>query len=331
MKEYSVPGMALAYARGPRLLYASCFGEANTSDHAAVQRNSLFRIASNSKAFTSAAIFLLIEQGKLGLDDKIFAPGGILGQFSNLGPHRNWIHSITVHDLLTHTSGGWSNDGNDPMFERPALNQQQLIAWTLQTHPLQNPPGEKFAYSNFGYCVLGRVIEHASGQPYARFVRQHVMRPAGIHDMRIGTNKTAPLEVHYYGQGGENPYDIPVARMDSHGGWISTAIDMTQFLAALFSPEDMEGGPSILTQQSLHQMTQGTHANPGYACGLAVNSAGNAWHAGSLPGTMSLMVHTRSGLAWSAVLNTRSPIKSAQIDLDKMLWKIARSVPQWRA
>ena len=307
MKTFHVPGMAIAFARGDKTLYTGCFGQADKSPQEIVRPNSLFRIASNSKAFTAAAIFLLIQQGRMSVNTIVFAPDGPLGQYSGLGAHRDWIHAITVHDLLTHTAGGWGNESNDPMFEEDNLNQEQLIAWTLKTHPLSNPPGTKYAYSNFGYCVLGRVIEHVSQQPYAQFVRQHVMTPAGIHDMRIATHKPAPDEVHYYGQGSEDAYNIPITRMDAHGGWISTATDMVTFLAALFSPEDHEGAPPILSAAALQEMTQGTKANPGYACGLAVNAAGNAWHQGSLPGTTSLMVHTRSGVAWAAVANTRSP------------------------
>lgn len=331
MKEYDVPGMAIAYARGSRPLYTGSFGQANKSTHEPVSPASLFRIASNSKAFTSAAIFLLIQQGKLTLDTQVFAPDGPLRQYSGLGAHRDWIHAITVHDLLTHTEGGWGNSSNDPMFEQDNLNQEQLIAWTLKTQPLQNPPGTKYAYSNFGYCVLGRVIEHVGMQPYQQFVHQHVMNPVGIHDMRIATHKPAPNEVHYYGQGGEEPYNMPITRMDSHGGWISTATDMAHFLASLFTPEDNEGASPVLTSASLTQMTQGTKANPGYACGLAVNTAGNAWHEGSLPGTLSLMVHTKTGMSWAAVTNTRSQKQDMGTQLDTMLWQIARSVPQWHA
>ncbi|HRI15798.1 MAG TPA: serine hydrolase domain-containing protein, partial [Verrucomicrobiota bacterium] len=278
MKDFSVPGFQLAYLRGARVLYTGYFGEANRAEDQPVKPDSLFRIASDSKAFTSAAIFLLVEAGKLQLQDRVFAPDGVLRQFSGLGPHREWIHAITVHELLTHTCGGWSNERNDPMFERPGLNHEQLIAWTLKTHPLQNPPGEKYAYSNFGYCVLGRVIEQVSGERYPQFVRQQVMQRAGIHDMRIATRQPAPNEVHYYGQSGENPYGFNISRMDSHGGWISTATDMARFLACLFSPTDDEGAPPILKPDSLRIMTTGTTANPDYACGLAVNHAGNAWH-----------------------------------------------------
>lgn len=331
MQEFSVPGMQLAYRRGARTLYAGCFGEADRDPRRPVRPDSRFRIASDSKAFTAAAILLLVEKGQVQLEDRVFAPGGVLHQFAELGPQRDWLHAITVHELLTHTCGGWGNSDNDPMFERPGLDHDQLIAWTLRTHRLENPPGAHYAYSNFGYCVLGRVIERASGLPYAPFVRRNVMQPAGIHDMQIGTHQAAPNEVRYYGQGDENPYDFPIYRMDSHGGWIATADDMARFLACLFSPADHENAPSILNSESLRVMTTGTSANPNYACGLAVNREGNAWHSGSLPGTTSLMVHTHSGMAWAAVLNTRSEKPEMASRLDRMLWEIARSVPQWNA
>jgi D-alanyl-D-alanine carboxypeptidase len=329
MQRYNVPGMNMAFLRGKDILYSGAFGLADRSTGARVTPASLFRIASNSKAFTSASIFLLIEDGKLQLEQTVFSPDGILPQYSNLGGHQDWLHSITLHQLLTHTSGGWSNENNDPMFEKGGFNQEQLIEWTLKTHELQYPPGQHYAYSNFGYCVLGRVIEKVSGLPYARFVHQRILNKIGDHDMRIATHKPAPNEVAYYGQNGENPYSIPITRMDSHGGWVSTAEDMARFMACLFSPQDQEGAKPILSPDSLKTMTTGTTANPNYACGLVTNRAGNAWHNGSLPGTVSIMVHTHTGCSWAAVMNTRTSQGAQEPDLDKMLWQIGRAVPSY--
>jgi CubicO group peptidase (beta-lactamase class C family) len=331
MQQFDVPGLSLTFARGERILYTGCFGLADRETRRPVRPDSLFRIASNSKAFTSAAIFLLVESGKLALNDRPLAPDGVLREYASLGRQQDLLHAITIRDLLTHTAGGWSNDGNDPMFERPQLDQDGLIRWTLQTHALQNPPGQKYAYSNFGYCLLGRVIEHASGERYAAFVHQRVLRVPQAEDMRIGARQPAPGEVRYYGQGGEKPYVFPIARMDSHGGWIATSRDMARFLASLFSPQDDERAAPIVSAQSLREMTAGSQANRQYGCGLELNAAGNAWHNGSLPGTMSIMVHTRSGMSWACVVNTRSRDDAALSRLDSMLWEVARSVPQWRA
>lgn len=329
MDEFAVPGLQLTYLRGVRTLYTGSFGVANRATQLPVRTDSLFRIASNSKAFTATAILLLVERGKLRLTDRVFAPDGILPQFSRIGPRRDWIHAITVHQLLTHTAGGWASARNDPMFEKPDFNHPELIAWTLRTHPLQHAPGESFAYSNFGYCVLGRVIERVSGQTYPHYVRLNVLRPAQLFDMRIGSHRTAPREVQYYGQGGERPYGFPLFRMDANGGWIATAEDMAHLLACLFSPLDNEGAPRLINAASLRVMTTGSRANPGYGCGLLVNNAGNAWHAGSLPGSMSIMVHTQSRMSWGAVVNTRSRKPDAEPRLDNLLWQVARTVPEW--
>src|SRR5262249_28869415 len=135
------------------------------------------------------------------------------------------VANITLHHLLTHTGGGWSNKSNDPMFQNPGMNQANLIAWTVRNRPLESPPGQAYAYSNFGYCVLGRVIEKITGMSYVEAVTQRVLAPCGINDMQIAGNMSterAANEVVYYGQNGEQPYKPNVRRMDSHGGWIAT-------------------------------------------------------------------------------------------------------------
>jgi CubicO group peptidase (beta-lactamase class C family) len=327
MKRFDVPGMSIAFARGKNLLLARGYGWADTSRRIKVTPQSRFRIASNSKALTSASIFKLLEAGRVTLDTPVFAPDGVLPEYSSLGAHRDWIHQITVYHLLTHTAGGWGNERDDPMFEKRGLDQHALIAATLKTHPLEHAPGEHYAYSNFGYCVLGRVIERLSGEPYVRYVRQNLLLPVGVRDMQIGTRQTAPEEVHYYGHDGGDPYDMPMQRLDSHGGWIATPTDMTRWVGGIFSASDDEGQAPLLTAESLAQMTKGTAANPGYACGWATNKAGNCWHTGGLPGTMSLMVHTSTGLSWAANLNTRGRDESASGELDKMMWRIVREMP----
>lgn len=116
------------------------------------------------------AIFSLIEAGRVRLTDKIFGPGAITGTDYGAPPYHPFIDEITVEHLITHTGGGWSNDAADPMFTNPQMNQARLIASTLRLRPLEQPPGRQFAYSNFGYCVLGRVIEKVAQRSYADYV-----------------------------------------------------------------------------------------------------------------------------------------------------------------
>jgi CubicO group peptidase (beta-lactamase class C family) len=216
---------------------------------------------------------------------------------------------------------------NDPMFVNPGMNSRGLIRWTLQNQPLQYDPGTHYAYSNFGYCILGRVIEKVGGQTYAEFVEQNVLAKCGVNDMRIAGNTlldTAPGEVEYYGQNGESPYDMNVRRMDSHGGWIATPSDLVNFTMRV---DGFSYTPNILEPATIDTMTTATSVNPDYAKGWIVNTLNNWWHDGSLPGTTSIMVRTSSGLCWAALANTRSK----GIDLDPMLWEMADAVPVWKA
>jgi D-alanyl-D-alanine carboxypeptidase len=334
MTHYPVPGASLAFFRGNRLLYTAAYGVADQGG-TPVAPNSLFRIASNSKAFTSAAIFTLIEAGRLSLTSSIFGSSGVLSEYQTSEKHRDWQESVTVHNLLTHTAGGWSNDGPDPMFQVPELNHEQLISWTLRSQPLLFAPGTHYAYSNFGYCVLGRVIEKVSGKAYPLYTSEHVLSRAKLVDMQIATERPASNEVHYYSVPGDgNDYDFPITRMDSHGGWIATAADQARFLSALFSPIDSGVASGVVSAGSLRLMTTGTPANENYGCGLSLTRDGNGWncwHRGSLPGTTSLMVHTHSGMSWAVVLNTRNMASDMDTQLDKLMWTMATSVPDWRA
>ena len=253
---------AVAITRNGEFVYDSAKGMADREKLQPVQQNSLFRIASVTKPITSATIFTLIEQGKLNLNDKVFGPSGVLGDKYGKPPYKQYITDVTVDNLLTHTSGGWPNDSTDPMFRFNSWDQTKLITWTLENLPLTYPPGEHWAYSNFGYCVLGRVIEQVTGQPYDSYVQANILAPCGITDMKIAENKMkqrAPTEVVYYGQYGEDPYKINVTRMDSHGGWIASAQDLVIFLDHVAGAGKI---PAMLKPETIKLMTTPAPAYP---------------------------------------------------------------------
>ena len=328
MVKYKVPGLSVAIARHGQFVYRKGFGSADVASGEKVTPDHLFRIASVSKPITSVAIFTLIEKGRLKLSDRVFGRDAVLGtDFGSSYPER--VQKITLEHLLTHTCGGWQNDASDPMFLNLAMNSHALIGWTLQNQPLQNEPGSHYAYSNFGYCILGRVIEKVGGQTYAEFVEQNVLAKCDVNNMRIAGNTlldTAPGEVVYYGQNGESPYGMNVRRMDSHGGWIATPSDLVNFAMRV---DGFSYTPNILEPATIETITTATSANPNYAKGWAVNTAGNWWHSGSLPGTISIMVRTSSGLCWAALTNTRT--EGMDLALDKALWDMVEEVPAWQA
>jgi CubicO group peptidase (beta-lactamase class C family) len=330
MQSYAMPGLSVAVGRAGVILYEDAFGWADRERREAVSPTHLFRIASVTKPITSVALFSLIEEGRIRLTDKIFGPGALTG--TDYGDrYHPWVDQITVEDLLTHTSGGWANDAADPMFTNLEMNQAHLIESTLRNRPLDQPPGRHYAYSNFGYCVLGRVIERITRQNYAIYVRDSVLKRCGITDMTIAGNTLAqrhPGEVKYYDQQDERePYAMDVARMDSHGGWIARPRDLVHFLMHVSG----FASPTILEPQSIRTMTTASAANPEYAKGWSVNKLDNWWHNGSLPGTSTIAVRTHGGLCWAALGNGRRSNAPLDRDLDNLIWNMVRQVKSWHA
>jgi CubicO group peptidase (beta-lactamase class C family) len=359
LQHYKIPGGAVAVSKNGKLILARGYGYADQGRKTPVQPESLFRIASISKTFTSAAILKLVEQGKLHLDDKAFEFLKDLQPPKGKTPDPR-IATITIRQLLHHT-GGWDRDASfDPMFrpvviaeafgETPPAGCRSVIRYMLG-QKLDFDPGAKFAYSNFGFCVLGRIIERVSGMRYEEFVKREILAPSGITRMKIGKSlisDDAAGEVHYYSESTARSVFPPPGRtvpwpyggfhleaMDSHGGWIASAIDLVKFANAI----DGRRGKPLLGKASIRELTsrpasplaQNTPAY--YGLGWNIRPTGddaNWWHGGSLPGTTTLLVRTHHGYAWAAVFNSRPEGKNQLAgDIDAGLWKAFNEVKTW--
>jgi CubicO group peptidase (beta-lactamase class C family) len=328
--RYAVPGLSISVAFRGRLLYEEAFGMADSERGEPVTPSHRFRIASVSKPITASAIMDLVELGRLTLDARVFGRGAVLGTDYGHTPYNPFVKDITIEHLLTHTSGGWPNDATDPMFRQPTMNRTELISWSVDSLPLTSAPGHSYAYSNFGYCVLGRVIEIVTGLTYEDHVRRRILVRCGVRDMVIAGNTLTdrlPGEVRYYGQGGENPYVLDVRRMDSHGGWVSTASDLVAFVTHV----DGLSTPNILRSDTIARMVTPSASNSGYAKGWSVNRSNNWWHTGSLAGTQTVLVRTGSGFGWAALANTRNSKSAMGRALDDLVWAMVRQVTDWGA
>jgi CubicO group peptidase (beta-lactamase class C family) len=328
-QQNGIPGLSVAVAQAGVPVYVRTFGVSNNQGGVPLQPTDVLRIAGISKSVTATAIFTLVEQRRLSLNDLVFGgPNPILGAQAG-GP---MVAQITIDNLLTHTAGGWEAGPNDPMFMNTRMSPAELISWTLQNVPLQNPPGSTFAVSNFGYCVLGRVIDRVTGSPYASYVQQSVLSRCGINTMRIGgatLSQRFPDEVVYYGQPGEKPipYEIPLNRMDADDGWVASPSDLVAFASHL---NRFPSRLNILKPQTTVQMTTGSPANPAYGRGWEVSRDGTFWHHGALPGTTGILVHARNGVCWAALANTHQPNGSLDTGIDQMMWQLVRQVRAWR-
>jgi D-alanyl-D-alanine carboxypeptidase len=328
MTTYNVPAVSVAITKGEKLVYLKAYGTSNEAMGTKAVITDRYRLASLSKQLTSVAIMKLLDQGKIKLEDKVFGDGAILGKTYGTKTYGLHITDITVDELLHHTSGGWGNEVNDPMFSNPAMTAAQLITQTLDNRSLDHVPGTSYDYSNFGYCILGRVIEKITGQTYEEAVKTLVLKPIGITDMTIGGNTLAEKllkEVTYYGQSGEDPYAYNISRMDSHGGWIATAAALAKFLVYI---DKFSVRTDILSLSALNVMYTGSTANAAYGCGWTI-AGKNYFHTGSLPGTATEQARLDNGFNFVILTNTRSFKDHFDNDLDQIFWKAYAKNPTW--
>jgi N-acyl-D-amino-acid deacylase len=224
----------------------------------------------------------------------------------------------------------------------PPADADAIIRWMLD-RPLDFAPGSRHVYSNFGYCVLGRVLEKVSGEPYEACVKKAVLEPMGISRMRLGKSlleDRAPDEVLYsqpgkavrpvFARAKEREVPVPyggfcLEAMDAHGGWLASAVDLARFASSLGRVLDAEG------IETLFEPPPGLKAGDvWYGCGWMVRRVGegkrNTWHGGSLPGTHTLLVRRHDGLSWVALFNQRSPTDG---EIDPALHRAADAVREW--
>lgn len=316
MQQFNIPGAQLAITRNEQLVYQRSYGLADQSNNTPVNNESLFRIASISKPLTAIAVLKLAETNQLDLDDKVFGPGALLGTQYGNGNYATNIRQITVRHLLDHTSG-WTNNPYDPMFAFVTESQSFLIGEMLDNRPLATSPGSTYSYSNFGYCVLGRVIEEVSGQSYEDYLKTAILSPIGISAMEIGGNTEAeifPKEVKYYDQENFSPYIMNVTRMDSHGGWIASATDLARFLVHV----DRRGQKGdILTTSSLNEMYFGFQDWLFY---------------GSLPGTSAAISRIDDQYGYVMLVNTRTiPVDQILNQMNSIVRSSISSRQEWPA
>jgi len=364
MKARSIPGGSLAIVKDRKLIYARGYGVANREKNLPTQADSLFRIASISKPLTAVGILKLVEQGKLKLEDKLLE----ILRLPEKPLDVRW-EQITIRHCLQHT-GGWDRDASfDPMFrpgtiattlsvEAPA-KPEHIIRY-MMARKLDFDPGQRYAYSNFGYCLLGRVIEQLTKKDYESYMKAAVLAPAGISRMQIGRTTVdlqAKGEVKYYMADNATadavfpnikqrvpwPYGgFYLEAMDAHGAWIASAVDLVRFAAAFDEPAKCP----LLKADTIREMfnppaapvartAEGKLKDFYYGLGWQVRPVGregkaNTWHSGSLPGTSTLLVRRWDGLDWAVLFNLRSnDEKLPNGAIDGALHKAAGKVTEW--
>jgi len=224
-------------AKGDRVILHKAYGNAEKNFCGPNKLDTRFNLGSMNKMFTSVAIAQLVQAGKLSYEDTL---ARVLPDY----PNKPIAEKITIHHLLTHTSG--LGDFFKPEFFK---NREKYVALKdyfpiFASDPLLFEPGKDWSYSNAGFIVLGVIVEKASGQDYFDYVREHIFKPAGMTDTdSFRRDEVVPnLSYGYSRMSGNDPLgieprkinstDLPV-RGSSAGGGYSTAPDLFKFAQAL--------------------------------------------------------------------------------------------------
>jgi N-acyl-D-amino-acid deacylase len=361
IQRWSLPGGSLAVAIHGRIVLSRGYGLADIEKRQPAQPTTLYRLGSLAKPLTAMVVLKLVEDGRLKLDDTVLP---ILGE---IGPRPAAIsdprvYRITIRQLLHHTAGFDRGAAGDAVFMpragEAAARQKATLPPSCETilrdnleRQLDFDPGTRYAYSNLGYCILGRVIERRSGMGYEDYVRQHVLVPSGATGLRLAqTFVAAEGEASYYdypgaplvdampGVGSSSKVTAPyggyaMEKMDSYGGWIGSSVDYLRFMTAI----DGQRGRPLLTPASLREVFAPPPVlevkQPYYGLGFLIRRVSdgiNWWHAGSHAGTKTFAVRTAGGHAWVATFNMRPKDRNGFAgDLDTSLWRAARAVKVW--
>jgi len=299
-----IPGAAIAFVKDGRLVYARGFGWANEEARQPIEPTSVFRLASVSKSFTGIGILKLIQDKQLCMEQKVFARPNTPAKAAesvpcsqpilHIDPIRcagcqldERIYDITVQDLMQ-MSGGWiendravnacgvmthgSGDWATPQRTQRALHMRsvptrvQVIQFGI-SHRLDFTPGTCYSYSNFGFNILGQIIEQITGQPYQDWMMANILQPMGANHAHVLLySKLLPNEVHYYrilpdGQNAVCCLDTLRPEVGPAGGWTASIIDLAHVQASL---RNGVPDPNPLQPQTMNLMVS-RPANPHFA------------------------------------------------------------------
>lgn len=274
MQRQHIPGLSIAVVKDGKVIKAEGYGVANAEHNIPAKPEAVYQIGSVSKQLIATGIMLLMQEGKISLDDKI-------SQFLESTPD-TW-KEITVRHLLTHTSGIVREaPGFDPLKIKPDAD----VIKTAYPLPLRFTPGEKWEYCNVGYFALAEIIRKISGKPWGDYLHERVFMPLEMNATRTTTvTEIIPQRANgYVWRNGKFSNAETFIALRPSGAFLSTVLDLAKWDAALYTDK-------ILKPETLRQVWSPVKLNSGathpYGFGWELSSvAGHklVHHGGSLPG-----------------------------------------------
>ena len=300
------PGISAAVGVGGDIVWAEGFGWANVEDQVPVVPNMRFRIGTASTALTSAAVGLLVEQGRLKLDD-------VIQQYVPTFPKKEW--PVTVRQLMAHVSGVANDAGDEgPLFAQRCERPLDALRFFAE-FPLLFKPGTSFEYSSYGWILVSAAVEAAAGRPILTFMQEHIFEPLGMNDT-VADSPTEPRTTPYFPRFASNPDNgLDVMRpldYSCYSGasvFLSTASDLVQFGMAISSGTLLQPA-TVELLQTPQRVTSGTETGSGLGWDLeTVTLAGTPTRAvgrdGNVLGgqTATLLIFPKRGIVVSLLSN----------------------------
>ncbi|MCB1561777.1 MAG: beta-lactamase family protein [Xanthomonadales bacterium] len=296
-----VPGASWLVVKDGQILAMRATGMADLEASVAATTATNYRLASISKQFTAAAILLLVEDGKLRLDDRL----------------RSWLPelppataSISLHQVLTHSSGlldyeELMNDQADAQ-----VSDQDVLDILSQANRLYFEPGSGYRYSNSGYVLLGLVIERASGQRLPAYLKQHIFGPLGMHGTLLYEASHGPEVPHRAfgysdsGNGWQRTDQSPTSATRGDGGIYSSVRDLALWNAALDNNRLLSASSRELASAE-HSRIVGEDWDGSYGYGWRL-TGDTQWHSGETIGFRNVIVRWPAQRLTVIILSNRN-------------------------
>ncbi|MGE8511924.1 MAG: serine hydrolase domain-containing protein [Chryseobacterium culicis] len=280
------PGGVFLISQNGKSLYRKAFGKANLELKVNMTPDQVFQIGSMTKQFTAVAILMLEQQGKLNVNDPV-------SKYIKDYPNGD---KITIHHLLTHTSGikDFTKIKSLPSIAQKEMKPEEMVNF-FKNEPVDFAPGEKFDYNNSGYVVLGYIIELVSGTSYEDFIKKNIFDKAGMsHSYYASDRKVIPQRAYGYHkkeQGFVNKTVISFSVPFSSGSLMSTADDMLKWQQALNQNTLLNSKETQKAFQK-YKLNNGEEFTYGYGWHLKeINGTPDREHGGSVFGFKSMGIY----------------------------------------
>jgi len=292
--------------RNGKAVFSGAYGLADRDKKLKNELGTQFRIGSMNKMFTAVATMQLVQNGKLKLD-------GTVGEYLPDYPNKDLASKVTIHHLLTHTGG--TGDFFGPEFDKHRLELKSLQDYVqlYGQRGLEFEPGSKWSYSNYGFLLLGVIVQKVSGQDYYTYVRENVYKPAGMtstdslpEDQTVAKRSVGYMKDRASDSWKPNTDTLPY-RGTSAGGGYSTVEDLQRFAQALTEHK-------LLDVKHTEMLTTGkadTGGGDKYAYGFMDRTSGGVrsyGHGGGAPGMNGeLAIYPESGYVVAVLANLDPP------------------------